>query len=192
MGEYPRGFPAECERHALEVRRDMSLEPADRLDPRALAAHLAIPIHSLEEFETACPKSVAQLREVDRGCFSAMTLFIGARRLIIFNPAHAAGRQANSIAHELAHVLLEHPPASIRDDTGQREWSGEREREADLMAATLLVPRAGILPVMYRVGGNIGLAADHFGVSRQLMTWRFKKTGAERQMQRAARKPVRD
>jgi hypothetical protein len=54
------------------------------------------------------------------------------------------------------------------------------------MAATLLVPRSGILPVMYRLGGDIGAAAHHFGVSRQLMTWRFKKTGVERQMQRAA------
>lgn len=54
------------------------------------------------------------------------------------------------------------------------------------MAATLLVPRPGILPVMYRVNGSIEAGAQHFGVSVKLMTWRFQKTGAERQMQRAA------
>lgn len=188
MADYPRGFPADCERHALEIRKDLQLSPDDRLDPHALAEHLAIPIHSLEEFEALCPQSVAQLRDRDRGCFSAMTLFIGTRRIIIYNPAHAPGRQANSIAHELAHVLLEHPPTPIRGENGHRHWSGEREREADLMAATLLVPRPGILPVMYRVGQDIDAAAQHFGVSNQLMTWRFKKTGAERQMQRAARR----
>lgn len=187
MADYPRGFPAECERHALEIRQELGLAPADRLDPQALAASLAIPVRSLEDFDAVCTDSVIQLRDRDRGCFSALTLFAGTKRLILYNPAHAPGRQANSIAHELGHVLLEHPPGPVRDDTGQRHWSGQHEREADLLAATMLVPRPGILPVMYRAGG-IEAAAQHFGVSKQLMEWRFKKTGAERQMQRAAEK----
>lgn len=190
MADYPRGFPAECERHALEVREELGLAPADRLDPHALASSLAIPVRSLGDLEAECPESVVQLRDRDRGCFSALTLFAGTKRLIIYNPAHAPGRQANSIAHELGHVLLEHPAGPVRDDSGQRHWSGQHEREADLLAATLLVPRSGILPVMYRVGG-IEAAALHFGVSKQLMGWRFKKTGAERQMQRAAKKKHR-
>jgi Zn-dependent peptidase ImmA (M78 family) len=186
MADFPRGFPAECERHALEVRADLGIEAEERLDPQALADHLAIPIHSMGDLEAHCPDSVSQLRDRDRGCFSALTLFSGTKRLIIYNPAHAPGRQANSIAHEFGHVLLEHPPAPVRDADGHRHWSGQHEREADLMAATLLVPRSGILPVMYRLGGDVSAAATHFGVSRQLMTWRFKKTGVERQMQRAA------
>jgi Zn-dependent peptidase ImmA (M78 family) len=186
MAEFPRGFPADCERHALDVRRDLDLDAEGRLDPHALARHLAIPVHSMEELEPHCADSVDQLRNRDRGCFSALTLFSGTKRLIIYNPAHAPGRQANSIAHEFGHVLLEHPPAPVRDSDGHRHWSGMHEREADLMAATLLVPRPGILPVMYRLGGDLDAAARHFGVSRQLMSWRFKKTGAERQMQRAA------
>lgn len=186
MAEFPRGFPADCERHALEVRSDLGIGAEDRLDLQVLADHLAIPVYSLTELEAHCPGSVKQLRDRDRGGFSALTLFRGTKRMIIYNPAHAPGRRANSIAHEFGHVFLEHPPAPVRDADGQRHWSGQHEREADLMAATLLVPRPGILPVMYRLNGDIGAAAQHFGVSSKLMTWRFKKTGAERQMQRAA------
>jgi Zn-dependent peptidase ImmA (M78 family) len=186
MAEFPRGFPADCERHSLEIRADLGISAEDRLDLQALADLLAIPVYSLGDLEAHCPGSVAQLRDRDRGAFSALTLFRGTRRIIIYNPAHAPGRQASSVAHEFGHVLLEHPPTPVRGADGQRHWSGQHEREADLMAATLLVPRPGILPVMYRLGEDIGEAARHFGVSAKLMTWRFKKTGAERQMQRAA------
>lgn len=186
MAEFPHGFPADCERHALEVRSDLGIAAEDRLELQALADLLAIPVYSLTDLEAHCPASVTQLRDRDRSGFSALTLFCGTKRMIIYNPAHAPGRRANSIAHEFGHVLLEHPPAPVRDADGQRHWSGQHEREADLIAATLLVPRPGILPVMYRLNGDIGAAAQHFGVSSKLMTWRFKKTGAERQMQRAA------
>src|SRR4051794_28725612 len=181
MAEFRRGFKTECERLSLEVRGELGLFADDRLDPEALADHLAIPVVSLEAFQSERPHDVARLTVDDAGCFSAATVFCGTRRLIVYNPAHAAGRHANSLAHELAHVLLEHQPGPVTDETGRRVWADDDEAQADWLGGTLLVPREGILPVMYRLK-NIQLAARHFGVSRQLMQWRFDHTGAAAQM----------
>jgi Zn-dependent peptidase ImmA (M78 family) len=123
----------------------------------------------------------------DPSSFSAATVFCGHRRLIIFNPVHAPGRHANSIAHELAHVLLEHEPGAVRESGGGRRWRPMDEAEADWLAATLLVPRDGALEVMYELGA-VEAAADHFGVSRQLMHWRLNQTGVALQLRRRADK----
>jgi Zn-dependent peptidase ImmA (M78 family) len=187
VAKFRRGFKADCERLALEIRGELDLTATDRLDPHHLADHLAIPAVPLTDFSATCSGAVRQLVSRDRGSFSAATVFCGTRRMIVYNPTHSAGRHANNVAHELGHVLLEHEPGPIRDESGQRRWSDQDEREADHLGATLLVPRDGILPTMYRLRG-VETAADHFGVSVQLMEWRFNETGAKRQMQRAAAK----
>jgi len=51
--------------------------------------------------------------------------------MIIFNSAHSVQRTANSIAHELSHVLLEHEPGGVLDD-GVRRFPADDETEADL------------------------------------------------------------
>lgn len=79
----------------MEVRSDLGIEAEDRLDLLALADLLAIPVYSLTDLETHCPDSVKQLRDRDRSGFSALTLFHGTRRMIIYNPAHAPGRRAS-------------------------------------------------------------------------------------------------
>jgi hypothetical protein len=185
VADFAHGFPAKCERIALDTRAELDLKPEERLDPHALAEHLAIPALSLDSFNDQCPEAVAQLTDHDPGAFSAATVFCGSMRVIVFNPSHSPGRHANTVAHELGHVLLEHEPEPVIDQSGQRRWSAQNEREADLLGATLLVPRDGILPVMYR-GKSIEAAAEHFGVSVQLMEWRFNRTGAALQMKRAA------
>jgi Zn-dependent peptidase ImmA (M78 family) len=190
VAKFRRGFKADCERFALDIRRELKLAAADRLDPHHLAKHLAIPAVPLTDFAGSCSDAVEQLISRDRGSFSAATVFSGTRRMIVYNPTHSAGRHANSVAHELGHVLLEHEPGPVRDESDQRRWSDQDEREADHLAATLLVPRGGILPIMYRVA-RIEAAADHFGVSIQLMEWRFNETGVKRQMERAATKRQR-
>jgi len=181
------GFKAEAERLSLVVREELGLQPPDRLDPFALAEHLAIPVASLDALRVAAPGAVAHLCEEDPAAFSAATVFRGTRRLILFNPVHSAGRQANSLAHELAHVLLEHEPGPALAPNGCRVWDADAEDEADWLGGALLVPRDGIIPVLSATG-SIAQAAEHFGVSVQLMTWRYNKTGVAAQLRRASRR----
>ncbi len=168
-----RGFAAEAESLAASVRAELGLEVHDRLDPRRLADECGVPIAPITDLvaEGADPASVHQLTVVDRGCFSAGTVLAGASRLIIFNPVHADGRLANSVTHELAHLLLEHEPGPAIGPGGCRVWDQEMEDEADLLAAMLLVPRDAALACA-RAGLPHAIGAARFGVSADLMRWR--------------------
>ena len=142
-----RGFPAEADRLAAAVRAELGLGVHDPLDPRRLAEAYGVPICAITDLVAAGadPTSVYRLTVVQPGCFSAGTVFAGTSRLIIFNPVHPEGRLANSLAHELAHLLLEHTPGPAIGPGGCRVWDPEMEGQADLLAAVLLVPRDAAL-----------------------------------------------
>src|SRR2546428_674113 len=142
MGELlRRGFKTQAEQLAHSVRLEMGLEPIDPLDCFALASNLGVPIVSLKELliDGADRRHVEHLF-VDAVSFSAATVCRGTRRLIIYNQVHPPGRRANSLAHELSHLLLEHPPVPALGLGGCRHWDSSLEAEADWLAATLLVP----------------------------------------------------
>jgi len=185
MAAFRHGFKAECERLSLELRGELGLSASDRLEPTLLAKELAIPVVSLLDLGERARDAAVQLMSVDPGCFSAATIFCGPKRMIVYNPSHPPGRHANSVAHELSHVILEHEPGPVREAGGERRWLASQEAEADWLAGALLAPREGVLAVMYRLG-DTGAAACHFGISTQLMTWRLNHTGAAVQMKRAA------
>ncbi len=178
------GFKTEAERIALSVRSELGLTPSDRLDSFALADHLGIPVVSLKELllDGAERRSIARLLAGDAR-FSAATVCAGTRRLIIYNPAHPPGRQANSLCHELSHVVLEHPPSPALGVGGCRAWDGRLEAEADWLAAVLLVPRDGAFAWVRR-GGDETSGAPHFGVSQTLFRWRVNQTGVVKQLAR--------
>ena len=182
-----RGFKAESERKAKAIREEIGLSGKDRLNPEALASQLGIrvvPVSALREL-------VRDERSVDRlmdpeAMFSALTVCAGEKRLIVYNPADPAGRQANSLAHELSHVLLGHPPAPPTGSGACRTWDSEQEEEADWLAGALLVPREGALWWMSR-RANLRDGARHFGVSSNLFRWRVNQTGVKKQLEAAQR-----
>lgn len=183
-----RGFKAEAERIAQSVRAELGLKPWQPLDCLALADHLGIEVITLRELRRygAKDESIRRLISPEAG-FSATTICAGTRRLIVYNPRHAPGRRANSLAHELSHVLLEHEPKPALGTGGCRHWDEREETEADWLAAALLVPREGALRWMAR-GGDLEGGAEHFGVSVDLFRWRVNHTGVRRQLAYARRR----
>jgi len=175
-----RGFKAEAERISLELRAELGLAPADRLDPRDLARHLGIPVVPLRDLKDEVAGARLKLLLSQDSPLSALTVCAGTRRLIVYNQRHPPGRRASSLAHELAHVILEHPAGPVLDPTGHRLWDPEREAEADWQAGALLVPREGVLAWLRREKSPDG-GETHFGVSRALFLWRLHQTGAARQ-----------
>jgi hypothetical protein len=173
---------ADCESLALELREDLKLTAAECLDPCVLADFLEIPALSFDAFAAVAPDAVAQLRaEEERYSFSAATVSFGARRLIVYHPDHGRRRHVNSIAHELAHILLEHPPTPLPlfDDDGRRlSVSPQGECEADYLAGALLAPRCVVAAVMGRRGEDLTRAARHFGISEKLMAERLRASEA--------------
>lgn len=181
-----RGFKTQAEQISLQLRKELGLTASDRLDCTALAAHLAIDVAPVTDLlgHGASAADVNRL-VADDGGFSAMTVYRGTRCRIFFNPFHPPTRNANSIAHEISHVVLEHEPAAFTDCDGLRDWNAEQEDEAAWLAGALLVPREGAFRWML-AGGSQTAGAEHFGVSAQLFTWRVNHTGVAAQLRRRA------
>jgi hypothetical protein len=176
------GFKTEAERFALSLREELGLAVTDPLDPFALTSHLEIPVISIADLRShgAQAQSITRLMGRTSG-FSALTICEGTRRLIVYNPRHAPTRRANSVAHEVSHVVLEHPPAPALGEGGCRYWDSRLEDEADWQAAALLVPRDGAFAWL-RAGNTIADGAANFGVSTALFRWRVNQTGVARQL----------
>lgn len=187
MPAWRRGFKAEAGRIADELRAELGLRAADKLDPHILAQHLLVPIIDIVELSDEAPSAVRHLVGPGRGEFSAVTIFVGQfRRCIVTNSAHRATRQMNSMCHELSHIILDHEPESPGETGGRRDWNGQQEREADWLAGCLLIPQAATHAAAIRSDTDAEVSAA-FGVSEKLATWRMNATGARIRARRLAR-----
>jgi IrrE N-terminal-like domain len=185
------GFKAEAENIAQLVRGDLALGPLDALDCFAIAEAWAIPVVSIGELREygAKDSSVRHLLSDEAG-FSATTVVLGTKRLIVYNPRQPPGRSASSLAHELSHLILEHEAAPAIGVGGCRRWDGTQEAEADWLGATMLVPRESALEWMLQ-NGDLEDGARNFGVSVELFRWRVNHTGVVRQLARTHPELVR-
>ena len=183
-GELRPGFKAEAETIAHAVRAELDLGPLDALDCFRLADAWGIPVVSLGELRAdgAKERSIRRLLSEDAG-FSATTVVLGTKRLIVYNPRQAPDRRASNLAHELSHLILEHEAAPAIGMGGCRHWDGVQEAEADWLGASLLVPRASALEWMLE-HDDLEDGARNFGVSIELFRWRVNHTGVVRQLAR--------
>ncbi len=65
-----------------------------------------------------------------------------------------------------------------------RHYNAEQEEEADLLAATLLLPREALLKIRFQPIPEEA-AAGEYGVSRRLLTMRLNTSGVNRQHRRS-------
>lgn len=180
-----RGFKKEANDIAVEIRVELGLGPRAPLDPCKLAEHLLIPLIPLSSLANVAPQAFRRLTGSARSTFSAVTVFRGNRRAIVYNDAHSPGRQASDIAHELAHALLLHPPRQSVN-SGARDWNGEEEAEAAWLAGALLISDEAAIRIA-KAGQPPALAAEHYGVSEQMIIFRLRVTAARIRVERARR-----
>jgi hypothetical protein len=181
------GFKASANRMALRLRGSFGLRPHDPIDLRAIANRLKIPVIELSSFREAHVGAVDQLFVVDQAAFSAATVPLPTgRRVIVYNDSHDRGRQNNSIAHEISHILLGHPPALPIDPSGKRLIDREIEEEANWLGPTILISNEAALHIV-RVRMGTEVACDLYGVSPQLLQMRRNASGAVIRAQRSTR-----
>lgn len=180
-----RGFKAWCERAAGEYRQALGVRADSRLDANALASFLDVRVATPGDLPGLSIASITQLTVTDPDSWSAVTMSQGGVKLVILNSGHSARRQANSLCHELAHIVLNHRS----DDTQlsrqgflfRSRFNDDQEAEADWFAGCLLVPGEGLLRACWRMRSSESLA-EHFGVSRRLIEWRLRMTGVAKRM----------
>ena len=187
------GFKSECERIAAAVRHEFGSALDVPLDLGALAVQLGVAVWRPEDVPDLHPESLAQLVDRDGDSWSAVTLHVGPDCLTIVNSAHAPTRQRSSIAHEFAHLMLDHKPDRI--DVSEKGhlllscFEREQEDEATWLAGALLVPREG-LQRAYRQTEDARSLAARFDVSTPLLQWRLRMTGVAVQARRAKSHPA--
>ncbi len=173
-----RGFKAEANWYAANLRKELDIAPHLPLCPWQLAEHLEFPIFPLSDYARMAPEAVAYLRTVNgQKDFSAVTLAVGQERFIVHNDAHDEKRQAADISHELAHGLLLHPPMRILDPSGTRNYDKAMEAEANWLGPALLVSDEAAMHIA-ALGLTIAKASDMYGASEPLVRMRLNVTGA--------------
>ena len=184
MGVLERGFKTWAEQLALSVRRDMGLAPNAPLPPRDLAEHLGVRILVPDEVP-GLPKTVLdQLLRHDPSGWSAVSCSANGHALIIHNPQHSPGRQNSDLAHELAHIILEHEPSKMvlsQDGTMVlRSFDEKQEEEANWLGWCLLLPRVALAHAV-KTRLPRAVVAQRWGVSEQLVEFRIRMTGVRRE-----------
>jgi Zn-dependent peptidase ImmA (M78 family) len=113
----------------------------------------------------------------------------GIASVIIYNPSHTSGRIASDIAHEVAHLILEHEPTKlVLSQDGSlvmRSFNPKQEEEANWLAWCLLLPREALVSSLKR-RLSVPEIADSFGVSQTLVNFRVQMTGAQMQIKRSS------
>jgi Zn-dependent peptidase ImmA (M78 family) len=181
---FERGFKTWCEKLAVDIRRELRLKAHQQLDPRQLAKHLKIRVWHVEDVPNLSSESTRLLLGAGSSDWSAVTLMDGAKRLIILNSSHSAGRLSNDLAHELSHIILGHIPEKLPMKEGEIALRPRvdilQEKEADWLAASLLLPRPALLFIR-RTYSDFHIAATEYYVSRRLLDYRMLVTGVRSQ-----------
>lgn len=177
-----RGFTSEANKWALDLRGELKLAPHDPLCPVRLAEHLGVPIFKLSGLPDCIERSQLLRKKHD---FSAAVCFDGLSAFVLINDANDHKRQVSDIAHEIAHVLLRHPPANPFLQNGLREFAPEHEIEAEHLGPNLLLSNeAAVLALRLIKCGQHSLSSlsDKWGITERVIQMRINLSGAQRRL----------
>ena len=181
-----RGYKAWCERYSADTRRELGLPPTSPLSARELAKHLGIRVWTPHDVPSLPPETRQVLLRNDGSpsCWSAVTLVVGDKILVILNSSHSPARQASDLMHELAHRIRNHEPEEMSISSEGlmllKAYDKEQEEEADWLAGTLLLPREALVDIRRRGMSDDEVTAE-YGVSKRMYTYRVSMTGLNRQ-----------
>jgi Zn-dependent peptidase ImmA (M78 family) len=189
MSLLERGFKTWAEKFAQSLRKEMELELLDRMDVHRLARVFGARLCTPRDIRGMSQEHLAQLLQKDISGWSAVTVVTESDSIIIYNPAHSQGRIASDIAHEVAHLILEHEPTKLvlSQDGGlvMRSFNAKQEEEANWLGWCLLLPREALVSSLKRQL-SVTEIADSFGISQTLVKFRMQMTGAQTQIRRSA------
>ena len=181
-----RGFKTRCEEMSRSLRAELGLDPVTSLPAEQLASYLGVYLWSVQDLGLD-PEDVTQLVDNDPASWSAITVSAASMDAIILNPNHRRGRYSSDVMHELAHLLLGHEPSTMffagHENLALRGFNKDAEEEANWLAGALLLPRDALVKLR---GKNCPpeVVCDEFGVSKQMLEFRMRVTGVERQRSR--------
>jgi hypothetical protein len=179
------GEPERIERCAVAAKRCLGVAPAVALDPWAGAANAGIEVRGEEFFAQLPDEDRRQVLELGGGHWSAGTILGGGEAIVFLNPTHDPHRQKATLAEELAHIVMRHPPSAIDPVTGFRTYDGDVESEAYGVGAAMIVPY-GQLFRLVRARASAPEIAQRYGVSERFVDYRINRCGLRRMYSKRA------
>ena len=185
---FKRGFKSQCERRAVEFRRQLGVAPTGALMGDALAKHIGVTVWSTHEVAGLDLRDIEVLSNEADQSWSALTMRMGSEHLVVYKPVSSKGRRNNVIMHELSHIILGHElaQACVLEDGSlvPGNFNQDQEDEADWLAGALLLPRPALLNIRHS-GQLPSDACAQFCVSNEMLTWRMRMTGVDYQLARS-------
>ncbi|MDJ1485949.1 ImmA/IrrE family metallo-endopeptidase [Cytophagaceae bacterium YF14B1] len=154
---------------------------------RKLATHLGVRIVSPLSIKGLTQNAIEAITDPDSG-FSAVTILAQPTPFIIYNHKHTPARQESDLMHELAHLIEDHSPVSftMMGKLPCRSFNPSHESEAEWLGGCLQICRDGLVWAI-REGLSDSEIAEHFGASLEMVQFRRRMTGVDRQIQRNRR-----
>lgn len=185
---FRRGFKAWAEQTSVRVRQQLKIPSSSPLNPLQLARLLGVPVLSPDELLELSGTIRNRLLRQYRDHWSAVTVTNGRSHLIVANSAHAKTRRNSNLAHELAHIILDHEPSmmfmSPKSGMAIRTHNEEQEDEANWLAGCLLLPREALLSIRRRGLPDEDVCSE-YGVSPAMLRFRVNSTGVDVQLRRS-------
>ena len=172
------GEAARLECCAIAAKRVFGLPDGSAVDPYEVARSLDVPVIR-EAAEFAILPDVLRSSMLGSRQWSAGTLEGPKGPLIILNPHHAPTRLKVTLAEELAHLVMGHPPSAIDPEGGVRTYNASVEQEAFSVGGALVMPY-GQLFRLVKAGQALPEIAESFGVSQAMARYRVNRTGLSR------------
>ena len=180
-----RGFKAQAEKTSTSVRSEMGLSPAEPIRAIAIAEHLGVKVYPADELIARA--RLEELQTLQYNAFSGATFRLpSGGTVVVYNPLNEPGRTNSDIAHELSHIILDHPAKTVERVGGHNFFTcdAEEEQEANWLAGCLLLPRP-LLVKEARAGATVKDLTERHEVSEQMATWRLNASGVLAQLRRA-------
>ena len=185
-----RGFKAEAERLAKDIWREMSLTSNDRMDAVKLAEHVGCIVRPADALVDIT--KLEELYRIQDDAFFACTFELsGDRYAIVFNPLMSNTRRNSDVAHEVAHIVLDHSMSRLErvGDVAFLSCNKQQEEEAAWLSGCILLPRFALLHDLRKRRQPVAIAKRR-GLSVDMVEYRLRVTGVARQLAAERRRRV--
>lgn len=166
---------------AIRFRETVKADLDAPLNPFKLQVKGAC-VEMIDAIPAIAPKTLDVLLKSHASYWSAATIPINdaeSEWLIVLNSAHTKERQRATLMEEFCHILLGHSLTTLSHVEGQtfRDYDKSQEQDAFGLGAAILVPQPALLKRVKR-SQSAEAIAKHFKVSKELVEFRIKVTGA--------------
>jgi IrrE N-terminal-like domain len=173
---FVRGEAESLECAALAAKRCLRAPEAAALDPYDAARACGVRLFGEDFFDRLSPEDRREALQAGAARWSAGTIIDGQNVAVILNPTHDPVRRRSTLAEELAHIVIGHPPSLIDSETGMRTYDEDVESEAYGVGAAMLLPYGQLFQLCKR-GVPVAEIAARYQVSVQFTNYRINRCG---------------